>query len=136
MRTTFDTIWRDLSPFTIGFDRTFDTLSLLAKNQAQNVNYPPYNIRKLSDNKYSIELALAGFEEKDIDKLSAGLTKEQVQFILGTALIKDPFHSQRWDYYYSVKVGTEILSERKISILFDENNLVDSWTIEEIDVTD
>ena len=67
MRTTFDTIWRDLSPFTIGFDRTFDTLSLLAKNQAQNVNYPPYNIRKLSDNKYSIELALAGFEEKDID---------------------------------------------------------------------
>jgi len=76
------------------------------------------------------------FEEKDIDKLSAGLTKEQVQFILGTALIKDPFHSQRWDYYYSVKVGTEILSERKISILFDENNLVDSWTIEEIDATD
>ena len=76
------------------------------------------------------------FEEKDIDKLSAGLTKEQVQFILGTALIKDPFHSQRWDYYYSVKVGTEILSERKISILFDENNLVDSWTIEEINVTD
>ena len=75
------------------------------------------------------------FEEKDIEKLSAGLTKEQVQFILGTALIKDPFHSQRWDYYYSVKVGTEILSERKISILFDENNLVDSWTIEEIDVT-
>ena len=64
---TFDTIWRDLSPFTIGFDRTFDTLSLLAKNQAQNVNYPPYNIRKLSDNKYSIELALAGFEEKDVD---------------------------------------------------------------------
>ena len=76
------------------------------------------------------------FEEKDIDKLSAGLTKDQVQFILGTALIKDPFHSQRWDYYYSVKVGTEILSERKISILFDENNLVDSWTIEEIDITD
>jgi len=76
------------------------------------------------------------FEEKDIDKLSEGLTMDQVQFILGTALIKDPFHSQRWDYYYSVKVGTEILSERKISILFDENNLVDSWTIEEIDVTD
>ncbi|MEC9414224.1 MAG: Hsp20 family protein [Pseudomonadota bacterium] len=67
MRTTFDTIWRDLSPFTIGFDRTFDTLSLLAKNQSQNINYPPYNIRKLSDDRYSIELALAGFEEKDID---------------------------------------------------------------------
>ena len=72
MRTTFDTIWRDLSPFTIGFDRTFDTLSLLAKNQSQNTNYPPYNIRKLSDDQYSIELALAGFEEKDIDIEATG----------------------------------------------------------------
>ena len=76
------------------------------------------------------------FEEKDFEKLSPGLTMDQVQFILGTALIKDPFHSQRWDYYYSVKVGTEILSERKMSILFDENDLVDSWNIEEIGVSD
>ena len=90
-------------------------------------SFTPYKVPVLQGNL---------FEEKDIDKLSEGLTMDQVQFILGTALIKDPFHSQRWDYYYSVKVGTEILSERKISILFNENNLVDSWTIEEIDVTD
>ena len=67
MRTTFDTFWRDLSPFTVGFDRTFDTLSLLVKSQPQNTNYPPYNIRKVSDDHYSVELALAGFEEKDLD---------------------------------------------------------------------
>ena len=90
-------------------------------------SFTPYKVPVLQGNL---------FEEKDIDKLSEGLTMDQVQFILGTALIKDPFHSQRWDYYYSVKVGTEILSERKISILFNENNLVDSWTIEEIDITD
>ena len=72
MRTTFDTIWRDLSPFTIGFDRTFDTLALLANSKQQTSNYPPYNIRKVSEDKYTIELAVAGFEEKEIDIEAAG----------------------------------------------------------------
>ena len=67
MNTRIETIWRDLSPFAVGFDRTFDTISILANSKAQNTNYPPYNIRKLPDDKYSIELAVAGFDEKDID---------------------------------------------------------------------
>ena len=67
MNTRIETIWRDLSPFMVGFDRTFDTLSILANSKAQNTNYPPYHIRKLPEDKYSIELAVAGFDEKDID---------------------------------------------------------------------
>ena len=67
MNTRIETIWRDLSPFAVGFDRTFDTLSILANSKTQNTNYPPYNIRKLPQDKYSIELAVAGFDEKDID---------------------------------------------------------------------
>jgi|TARA_Y200000002_G_C22655997_1_gene653499 outer membrane protein assembly factor BamE len=73
------------------------------------------------------------FEEEDIEKLSEGLSKEQVQFIFGTALLKDPFHSNRWDYYYSIKVGTEILSESKLSISFNEDGLVEAWVIEKIE---
>ena len=65
--TTFHSIWRDISPFAVGFDRTFDTLELLANSKAKEANYPPYNIRKLSDDQYTIELAIAGFNEKDID---------------------------------------------------------------------
>jgi len=65
--TTFDSIWRDISPFAVGFDRTFDTLELLANSKAKEANYPPYNIRKLSDDQYTIELAIAGFNEKDIE---------------------------------------------------------------------
>ena len=65
--TTFDSIWRDISPFAVGFDRTFDTLELLANSKAKEANYPPYNIRKLTDDQYTIELAIAGFNEKDID---------------------------------------------------------------------
>ena len=70
------------------------------------------------------------FEEKDIEKLTEGLTKEQVQFIFGTSLIQDPFHASRWDYYYSIRVGNELLDESKLSIFFNKENLVDSWIIE------
>ena len=73
------------------------------------------------------------FEEEDIEKLTEGLTKDQIQFIFGTALVKDPFHPNRWDYYYSIKVGTELLSESKLSISFTDDQLVDSWVIEKIE---
>ena len=72
VNTTFETIWRDISPFAVGFDRTFGTLELLANSRAKETNYPPYNIRKISDDQYTIELAVAGFEEKDIDVELAG----------------------------------------------------------------
>ena len=67
LNTTFNSIWRDISPFAVGFDRTFDTLELLASSRAKETNYPPYNIRKISEDQYAIELAVAGFEDKDID---------------------------------------------------------------------
>ena len=63
VNTLFDTVWRDISPFAVGFDRTFDTLSIMANSKSQSINYPPYNIRKVSDEKYTIELAIAGFDE-------------------------------------------------------------------------
>ena len=67
LNTTFDSIWRDISPFAVGFDRTFDTLELLASSRTKETNYPPYNIRKISEDQYAIELAVAGFEDKDMD---------------------------------------------------------------------
>ena len=72
VNTIFDSVWRDISPFAVGFDRRFDALSILANSKSQNTNYPPYNIRKVSDDQYTIELAVAGFDEKDIDIEVAG----------------------------------------------------------------
>ena len=57
----------DFDPFrnyTIGFDKIFD--SLLEVSKINTTNFPPYNIRKLGDGKYEIELALAGFTKDDI----------------------------------------------------------------------
>ena len=84
-------------------------------------SFTPYKVPILQGNIY---------DEEDISKLTQGLTKDQVQFIFGTSLIRDPFHNNRWDYYYSIQVGNEMLDEMKLSINFDDNNLVDSWIIE------
>ena len=70
------------------------------------------------------------FEDEDLEKLSEGLTKEQIQFIFGTALIQDPFRESRWDYFNSVTVGSEVIAENKLTILFNEDGLVESWIIE------
>ena len=70
------------------------------------------------------------FSDKDIEKLEEGLTKEQVQYIFGTALIQDPFRDSRWDYFNSVTIGEKIVTENKLTIYFNENVLVESWIIE------
>tara|TARA_Y100001970_G_scaffold180262_2_gene219496 strand:+ start:22397 stop:22846 length:450 start_codon:yes stop_codon:yes gene_type:complete len=72
VKNTFDLLWRDISPFAVGFDRTFDTLSLLANSNQQSSNYPPYNIRKINEEQYTIELAVAGFEESELDIEAVG----------------------------------------------------------------
>ena len=62
-------IFNSLRPFSIGFDDMFDQFESMLGNGGLSMqsNYPPYNIRKVSDEKYTIELAIAGFDEEDID---------------------------------------------------------------------
>ena len=58
-------IWDDFSPFTIGFGSVFNELDRV--RSLPTTNYPPYNIRKGSEeDTYIIELALAGFSEEDV----------------------------------------------------------------------
>ena len=59
----------DFSPYrrsTVGFDRLFDLLEKLARNNAGD-NYPPFNIERRGDDEYRITLAVAGFRPGDID---------------------------------------------------------------------
>ena len=51
--------------FAVGFDGIFDEILRLS-NQQKDTNYPPYNIVKHSDNKFVIEIAVAGFKDGDI----------------------------------------------------------------------
>ena len=62
-------IFNSLRPFSIGFDDMFDQFeSMLGNgNLTMQSNYPPYNIRKTGKDNYSIEVALAGFNKKDVE---------------------------------------------------------------------
>ena len=71
-------------------------------------------------------------DEDDISKLEEGLTKEQTQFIFGTAIIQDPFHSSRWDYYYSIQIGDNLIENKKLTIFFNADSIVESWISEEL----
>src|SRR5210317_67288 len=63
-------IFNQLRPVTVGFDSMFDRFERMVEDDfftGTSVNYPPYNIVKTGDYTYDIELALAGFNKKDID---------------------------------------------------------------------
>ena len=62
-------IFNSLRPFSIGFDDMFDQFESMLENEGLSMqsNYPPYNIRKTAQDKYSIEIALAGFNKKDVE---------------------------------------------------------------------
>jgi len=58
-------IWNDLRPFQVGFDNIFDHFNTQLSHP-QSANFPPYNIKKLDNFNWTIEMALAGFNKKDI----------------------------------------------------------------------
>ena len=58
-------IFNQLRPLSVGFDDMFDHFESMF--DIPTVNYPPYNLVKTGDNKFDIEIALAGFNKKDID---------------------------------------------------------------------
>ena len=61
-------IFNQLRPLSVGFDDVFSQFESMFDYDMVNVsNYPPYNIVKTGDNKYDVELALAGFNKKDIN---------------------------------------------------------------------
>lgn len=52
---------------TVGYDDLFKQIGLTANKFQKSFTYPPYNIRKVDDNKYVIEVALAGFGKQDLE---------------------------------------------------------------------
>ena len=58
-------IFNQLRPLSVGFDDMFDHFESIF--DIPTVNYPPYNLVKTGANKFDIEIALAGFNKKDID---------------------------------------------------------------------
>ena len=56
-------------------------------------------------------------------KLRPGMTKSQVQFIMGTPLLVDSFHSDRWDYFYQLRKQGKVINQRRVILDFEGESL-------------
>jgi len=66
---TLENFHKSFDPFAIGFNDIFDQIKVASKSIP---GYPPYNIKQIKDNKYVIEMAVAGFSKSDIELTMEG----------------------------------------------------------------
>jgi outer membrane protein assembly factor BamE len=73
---------------------------------------------------YRIEIQQGNYVSQEmISQLKPGMTKEQVRFILGTPMVTDIFHSDRWDYVYWREAPNGARESRKITVMFEQGQL-------------
>lgn len=58
-----------------------------------------------------------------VDQLEPGMTRRQVSYILGTPLIQDSFHQNRWDYFYSLRDPEGDTSQERLTVYFSNDQL-------------
>ncbi|MGH8744663.1 MAG: outer membrane protein assembly factor BamE, partial [Burkholderiales bacterium] len=58
-----------------------------------------------------------------LEKAKPGMTKSQIRFVLGTPLISDPFHTDRWDYVYRFNKAGVLTESRKLTAVFEGDKL-------------
>ena len=63
-----------------------------------------------------------------VDQLRPGMTKRQVIFVMGTPLVRDPYHQNRWDYVYNYQPGGGVRGQERISVFFDEADQLINFT--------
>lgn len=59
-----------------------------------------------------------------VDKLKIGMTHSQVRFLLGTPLLEDSFHANRWDYKYQMYKDDKLVTNKQLSVYFNGDALV------------
>jgi outer membrane protein assembly factor BamE len=74
---------------------------------------------------YRMEIQQGNFVSQEmVSRLKLGMSKDQVRFVLGTPLITDSFHADRWDYVFRrQRVNSSELEQRKLAVFFDDGKL-------------
>jgi outer membrane protein assembly factor BamE len=75
---------------------------------------------------YRVDIAQGNIVAQEmVDQLRPGMTRSQVRFVLGTPLVTDSFHPDRWDYFYSLRKGTDAKPEtRNLTVIFKNDVLL------------
>jgi len=73
---------------------------------------------------HKIDIQQGNYVTQDmIAKLKPGMSRSQVRFALGTPLVTDPFHPDRWDYVYVLQKKGEVVAQRRIVVVFKDEKL-------------
>jgi outer membrane protein assembly factor BamE len=74
---------------------------------------------------YRIDIQQGNFVSQEmVAQLKRGMTKDQVRFVLGTPLVTDIFHADRWDYVYMLDQPGKPRVQRRLAVFFEDNKLV------------
>ena len=74
---------------------------------------------------HKIDIQQGNYVTQDmVDKLKPGMSRNQVRFALGTPLVADAFHNDRWDYVYVMQKRGRVVEQRRIVVLFKDDKLV------------
>ena len=89
---------------------------LIACNNVGSMDFPGV---------YKIGIAQGNIITQEmVDQLRPGMTKRQVIFVMGTPLVRDPYHQDRWDYIYNFQPGGGIRGQERVSVFFMDDELV------------
>jgi len=109
-------VWNSLRPFSVGFDSIFDEFDrMLESTERYSTNYPPYNIKRVNDTDYRIEVALAGYSKNDIEvelKDSAltvrNKSKEQTVDEKGNGVIHKGISTRQFERAFTISEDIKI----------------------------
>ena len=74
---------------------------------------------------YKIEIQQGNvITQEMVNKLKPGMTRSQVRFALGSPMISDAFHENRWDYLYWFEQRGQLVEQRKLTVFFENDQLV------------
>jgi outer membrane protein assembly factor BamE len=74
---------------------------------------------------YKIEIQQGNIITQEmVDKLKPGMTRSQVRFALGSPMISDVFHNNRWDYVYRLEQKGALVEQRHLTVFFEDDKIV------------
>lgn len=73
---------------------------------------------------YKMDIRQGNFVTAEMrDKIKVGMSRAQVRYALGTPMISDVFHGNRWDYVYRLEHSHKLLEQQRLTLYFEGDNL-------------
>lgn len=105
--------------------RMFIVLTLVVTGLTGCSSFPSWpKLSSLSLTPYKIDIQQGNFIDQGmLEKLQPGMTRAQVKFVMGTPLVADIFHANRWDYIYIYRKDGKVSDQRRAVLYFEGDKL-------------